>query len=117
MIARQQAVFIPCTDDEYDTSYFACRHGWGAADEQVTTAHNEYDDRSETSSMSCGSSPRSCDYEEDGDECGSMEEFGPPLSVKYSFSNFSFKNISQLASMNYDLITKHNEDPLQSSRS
>ncbi|KAM3271587.1 hypothetical protein ACQJBY_042032 [Aegilops geniculata] len=91
MIARQQAVFIPCTDDEYDTSYFACRHAWGAADEQVTTAPNEYDDRSETSSMSCGSSPRSCDYEEDGDECGSMEEFGPPLSVKYSFSNFSFK--------------------------
>ncbi|KAM3271585.1 hypothetical protein ACQJBY_042032 [Aegilops geniculata] len=117
MIARQQAVFIPCTDDEYDTSYFACRHAWGAADEQVTTAPNEYDDRSETSSMSCGSSPRSCDYEEDGDECGSMEEFGPPLSVKYSFSNFSFKNISQLASMNYDLMTKHNEDPLQSSRS
>lgn len=117
MISRQQAVFIPCTDDDYDTSYFACRHAWGAADEQVHAAPNEYDDRSETSSMSCGSSPRSCDYEEDGDECGSMEEFGPPLSVKYSFSNFSFKNISQLASMNYDLITKHNEDPLQSSKS
>jgi hypothetical protein len=81
-----------------------------------------------------------------------MEEFGAPLSVKYSFSNFSFKvkyishniirrirsllhcfslyiylffcvcgcdvqNISQLASMNYDLMTKHNNlDPLQSSR-
>uniref|UniRef100_A0ACD5ZXI2 Uncharacterized protein n=1 Tax=Avena sativa TaxID=4498 RepID=A0ACD5ZXI2_AVESA len=117
MISRQQAAFIPCTDDEYDTSYFACRHTWGAADDQVHAAPNEYDDRSETSSMSCGSSPHSCDYEEDGDECGSMEEFGVPLSVKYSFSNFSFKNISQLASMNYDLITKHNEDPLQSSKS
>jgi hypothetical protein len=58
-------VFIPCTDDDYDTSYFACRHAWGAADEQVHAAPNEYDDRSETSSMSCGSSPRSCDYEED----------------------------------------------------
>ncbi|CAM0948730.1 unnamed protein product [Alopecurus aequalis] len=113
MIARQQAAFIPCTDDEYDTSYFACRHVWDAADEQVHAAPNEYDDRSETSSMSCGSSPHSYDYEEDGDECGSMEEFGAP--VKYSFSNFSFKNISQLASMNYDLITKHNEDPLHSS--
>ncbi|PNT62299.1 hypothetical protein BRADI_4g01280v3 [Brachypodium distachyon] len=112
-----EAAFIPCTDDECDTSYFACRHAWGAADDQVNAAHNEYDDRSETSSMSCGSSQHSCDYE-DGDECGSMEEFGaPPLSVKYSFSNFSFKNISQLASMNYDLITKHNEDPLQSSKS
>ncbi|KAM0836605.1 hypothetical protein ACQ4PT_062211 [Festuca glaucescens] len=65
MISRQQAVFIPCTDDDYDTSYFACRHAWGAADEQVHAAPNEYDDRSETSSMSCGSSPRSCDYEED----------------------------------------------------
>ncbi|KAK3137061.1 hypothetical protein QOZ80_5BG0447150 [Eleusine coracana subsp. coracana] len=117
MLARQKAAFIPATDDEYDTSYFACRHAWGIADEQVNTASNEYDDRSETSSMSCGSSPHSCDYEEDGDECGSMEEFGAPsLSVKYSFSNFSFKNISQLASMNYDLITKHNEDPLHSSK-
>uniref|UniRef100_A0A0D3HWW4 non-specific serine/threonine protein kinase n=1 Tax=Oryza barthii TaxID=65489 RepID=A0A0D3HWW4_9ORYZ len=115
MIARQQAAFIPSTDDEYDTSYFACRHTW---DDQVNVASNDYDDRSETSSMSCGSSPHSCDYEEDADEFGSMEEFGAPsLSVKYSFSNFSFKNISQLASMNYDLITKHNEDPLQSSKS
>ncbi|KAJ1266481.1 hypothetical protein BS78_08G154000 [Paspalum vaginatum] len=116
MIARQKVAFIPSTDDEYDTSYFACRHAWGSADEHINVASNEYDDRSEASSMSCGSSPHSCDYEEDGDECGSMEEFGAPLSVKYSFSNFSFKNISQLASMNYDLITKHNEDPLQSSK-
>ncbi|EES16404.1 probable serine/threonine protein kinase IRE isoform X2 [Sorghum bicolor] len=116
MIARQKVAFIPSTDDEYDTSYFACRHAWGSADEQVNAPGNYYDDRSETSSMSCGSSPHS-DYEEDGDECGSMEEFGAPLSVKYSFSNFSFKNISQLASMNYDLMTKHNLDPLQSSKS
>ncbi|XP_025807003.1 probable serine/threonine protein kinase IRE [Panicum hallii] len=117
MLARQKVAFIPSTDDEYDTSYFACRHAWGTTDEHVNAPCNEYDDRSETSSMSCCSSPHSCDYEEDGDECGSMEEFGAPLSVKYSFSNFSFKNISQLASMNYDLITKHNEDPLQSSKS
>ncbi|KAG8049316.1 hypothetical protein GUJ93_ZPchr0009g2005 [Zizania palustris] len=118
MLARQKVAFIPSTDDEYDTSYFACRHAWDSADEQVNVASNEYDDRSETSSMSCGSSPHSCDYEEDADEFGSMEEFGAPsLSVKYSFSNFSFKNISQLASMNYDLITKHNEDPVQSSKS
>ncbi|KAG2622265.1 hypothetical protein PVAP13_3NG274200 [Panicum virgatum] len=117
MLARQKVAFIPSTDDDYDTSYFACRHAWGTADEHVNAPCNEYDDRSETSSMSCCSSPHSCDYEEDGDECGSMEEFGAPLSVKYSFSNFSFKNISQLASMNYDLITKHNEDPLQSSKS
>uniref|UniRef100_A0A0D9Y1L4 non-specific serine/threonine protein kinase n=1 Tax=Leersia perrieri TaxID=77586 RepID=A0A0D9Y1L4_9ORYZ len=89
MLARQKVAFIPSTDDEYDTSYFACRHTW---DDQMNVASNEYDDRSETSSMSCGSSPHSCDYEEDADEFGSMEEFGAPsLSVKYSFSNFSFK--------------------------
>jgi hypothetical protein len=29
----------------------------------------------------------------------------------------NLQNISQLASMNYDLITKHNEDPLQASKS
>jgi hypothetical protein len=60
-----QVAFIPSTDDEYDTSYFACRHAWGTTDEHVNAPCNEYDDRSETSSMSCCSSPHSCDYEED----------------------------------------------------
>ncbi|KAG0515890.1 hypothetical protein BDA96_10G315900 [Sorghum bicolor] len=41
-----------------------------------------------------------------------MEELGVPLSVKYSFSNFSYK----LPSMNFDLTMKHNLDPLQSSK-
>jgi hypothetical protein len=33
---------------------------------------------------------------------GDMAEFEP--STRFSFSNFSFKNLSQLASINYDLL-------------
>jgi hypothetical protein len=36
------------------------------------------------------------------DECRDMAEFEP--STRFSFSNFSFKNLSQLASINYDLL-------------
>jgi len=40
------------------------------------------------------------------------------LMTEFPFPSFcDLQNISQLASMNYDLITKHNEDPLQSSKS
>ncbi|XP_008799218.2 probable serine/threonine protein kinase IRE [Phoenix dactylifera] len=107
MITRQKAAFIPSTEGEDDTSYFACRHPWNTADDHIYTASHDYDDMTDTCSMSCSSSPHSWDLDDDGDEFGSMADFGAPtLSVKYSFSNFSFKNLSQLASMNYDLITK-----------
>lgn len=106
MLALQKAAFIPSTEGEEDTSYFASRHQWSRSNELLFAASHEYDDGSDTCSMSCGSSPHSSSQDEDGDECGCMADFGPSLSVKYSFSNFSFKNLSQLASINYDLITK-----------
>ncbi|KAG1347120.1 putative serine/threonine protein kinase IRE [Cocos nucifera] len=107
MITRQKAAFIPSTEGEDDTSYFACRHPWNPADDNIYAASHDYDDMTDTCSMSCSSSPHSWDPDEDVDEFGSMADFGAPtLAVKYSFSNFSFKNLSQLASMNYDLITK-----------
>ncbi|CAD5166016.1 unnamed protein product [Musa acuminata subsp. malaccensis] len=110
MLARQKAAFIPSTEGDDDTSYFASRLPWNAVDEQLYTESHEYDDMTDTDSMSCYSSAHSSDLDEDGDECGSMADFGPTLSVKYSFSNFSFKNLSQLASINYDLITKCSQD-------
>ncbi|XP_020087816.1 probable serine/threonine protein kinase IRE isoform X1 [Ananas comosus] len=122
MLARQKAAFIPSMEDECDTSYFACRHPWSTADDQICTAANEYDELCDSSSVSCSSSPNSCEHDEDvyshGDECRSMADFGAPtLSVKYSFSNFSFKNISQLATMNYEVITKCNEESANASKS
>ncbi|XP_073004603.1 probable serine/threonine protein kinase IRE isoform X1 [Typha latifolia] len=111
MLAMQKAAFIPSAEDEYDTSYFTCRHPWITADDQTDAVSNDYDDLSDASTMSCCSTPQSCNHDEDGDEFGSMADLGAPnLSVKYSFSNFSFKNVSQLASINYDLITKNNKD-------
>ncbi|KAJ4783147.1 Protein kinase family protein [Rhynchospora pubera] len=109
MLARQKATFIPSTEDEYDTSYFESRHPWGASGggsaEQMHAASNGYDDISDSSS--CCSSPIS-ENDEEVDECGSMEDFSSrTISVSYSFSNFSFKNISQLASMNYDLMKQN----------
>ncbi|XP_074557254.1 putative serine/threonine protein kinase IRE [Curcuma longa] len=106
MLALQKVSFIPSPEGEEDTSYFASRHQWSRSNEPLLAASHDFDDGSDTCSMSCGSSPHSSSQDEDGDECGSMADFGPSLSVKYSFSNFSFKNLSQLASINYDLITK-----------
>ncbi|XP_042473578.1 probable serine/threonine protein kinase IRE isoform X2 [Zingiber officinale] len=108
MLALQKVAFIPSPEGEEDTSYFASRHQWNRSNELLAAASHDYDDGSDTCSMSCGSSPHSSSQDEDGDECGSMADFGPSHSVKYSFSNFSFKNLSQLASINYDLITKCN---------
>ncbi|CAL9147477.1 unnamed protein product [Musa hybrid cultivar] len=116
MLARQKVAFIPSTEGDDDTSYFASRHPWNAADEQLHGTSREYDNMSDACSTSCCSSPHSSILDEDGDQCGSMADFGPTLSVKYSFSNFSFKNLSQLASINYDLITKCSKDSAEASQ-
>ncbi|KAH0470006.1 hypothetical protein IEQ34_001564 [Dendrobium chrysotoxum] len=110
MLARQKAAFIPSTQDDEDTSYFESRHAWNSEDTQIHTTSNDIYDYSDTGSASDCSSPDSCE-EDDDDEFGSMAELGSRnQEVKYSFSNFSFKNLSQLASINYDLITKSSED-------
>ncbi|XP_050387584.1 probable serine/threonine protein kinase IRE [Argentina anserina] len=101
-LARQKAMFIPSTD-AHDTSYFMSRYIWNPEDEHVNGG-SDFDDLTET----CSSG--SYIQDEDGDECGSLADFSAPaLDVQYSFSNFSFKNLSQLASINYDLVVKTKE--------
>ncbi|KAI0529428.1 hypothetical protein KFK09_001977 [Dendrobium nobile] len=110
MLARQKAAFIPSTQDDEDTSYFESRHAWNSEDTQIHTASNDIYDYSDAGSASDCSTPDSCE-EDDDDEFGSMADIGSrDQEAKYSFSNFSFKNLSQLASINYDLITKSTED-------
>ncbi|ONK65314.1 uncharacterized protein A4U43_C07F35850 [Asparagus officinalis] len=104
-LARQKAAFIPSSDSALDTSYFASRFPWNPSDEFINEA-SEYEDSSDNDSMSGGSSYVSNNHEEVGDGYGSLAEFESDSSVNYSFSNFSFKNLSQLASINYDLLTK-----------
>ncbi|WOL09240.1 putative serine/threonine protein kinase IREH1 [Canna indica] len=110
-LARQKAAFVPSSDNALDTSYFTSRYSWNPSDEQIYEA-SEFEDSSDNGSISGNSSVISNNHDELGDECGGLAEFDPNSSVNYSFSNFSFKNLSQLASINYDLLSKgFKEDP------
>ncbi|CAN6859416.1 unnamed protein product [Brassica oleracea] len=95
-----------------DTSHFMSRYKWNPEDETVHGV-SDFDDLTDT----CSSSSSFNTHEEDGDECGNLAEFGsgPNLAVKYSFSNFSFKNLSQLASINYDLVQKNAKESTEAS--
>ncbi|KAL3837906.1 hypothetical protein ACJIZ3_022497 [Penstemon smallii] len=118
-LERQKATFIPSAD-LHDTSYFMSRYIWKPQEENVRHVHggsSDLEDNTETGSASCSSSSYSIMQDEDGDECGNLADFGgPSLDVKYSFSNFSFKNLSQLASINYDLVTKSNKESEQAGK-
>ncbi|XP_010276971.1 PREDICTED: probable serine/threonine protein kinase IRE isoform X2 [Nelumbo nucifera] len=115
-LARQKAAFVPSAEGAYDTSYFTSRYIWKSSDEQVCPSGYDFDDTSETCSTSYSGSSFSNLLDED-DECGNLADFGTPaLAVKYSFSNFSFKNLSQLASINYDLVVKCSKDSSEASK-
>ncbi|XP_042396544.1 probable serine/threonine protein kinase IREH1 isoform X1 [Zingiber officinale] len=110
-LARQKAAFVPSSDNALDTSYFTSRYSWNPSDEQIYEA-SEFEDSSDDGSISGNSSCISNNHDELGDECGGIAEFDSISSVNYSFSNFSFKNLSQLASINYDILSKgFKEDP------
>ncbi|KAK8967334.1 Serine/threonine-protein kinase AtPK1/AtPK6 [Platanthera guangdongensis] len=104
-LARQKAAFVPSSDSATDTSYFMSRHSWNPLDEHLFEA-SEFEDSSDNGSVSAASSCMSNRQDEQGEKHGCLEEFGSEASVKYSFSNFSFKNLSELASINYDLLSK-----------
>ncbi|KAM0041335.1 putative protein kinase AGC-MAST family [Helianthus debilis subsp. tardiflorus] len=109
-LARQKAAFIPSSESALDTSYFTSRYTWNNS-EQVYAAsetENSSDDGSMSGSSSCISNHR----DEVADEFGGLTELESGYAVNYSFSNFSFKNLSQLASINYDLLTKGLKDDL-----
>nr|XP_043614636.1 probable serine/threonine protein kinase IREH1 [Erigeron canadensis] len=105
-LARQKAAFVPSFESALDTSYFTSRYTWNTSEEHGYPA-SETEDSSDHGSMSGSSSCRSNRHDEVVDEYGGPTELGSPSCVNdYSFSNFSFKNLSQLASINYDLLTK-----------
>ncbi|XP_042504041.1 probable serine/threonine protein kinase IREH1 isoform X2 [Macadamia integrifolia] len=104
-LARQKAAFVPASESALDTSYFTSRYSWNTSDDRAY-APSEFDDSSDSGSLSGSSSCQSNRQDEQGDECGGLAEFESSSSVNYSFSNFSFKNLSQLVSINYDLLSK-----------
>ncbi|XP_002533426.2 probable serine/threonine protein kinase IREH1 isoform X1 [Ricinus communis] len=103
-LARQKAAFVPSSESALDTSYFTSRYSWNTSDQVYPTS--DFEDSSDADSLSGSSSCLSNRQDEVGDECGGLAEFESGSSVNYSFSNFSFKNLSQLASINYDLLSK-----------
>ncbi|KAG0621533.1 hypothetical protein M758_3G027100 [Ceratodon purpureus] len=103
-LARQKAAFIPSPDSAHDTSYFASRYTWNSNDGRFETDPHFVDGSDNESTSSGSTSDSDARPEEARDEFGDMAEFENPSSCKYSFSNFSFKNLSQLASINYDLL-------------
>ncbi|KAI4326286.1 hypothetical protein MLD38_031615 [Melastoma candidum] len=104
-LARQKAAFVPTSESAFDTTYFTSRIPFGSADEHVYPV-SDIEDSSDGDSLSGSSCMSNRQEEVQGDECEGLEEFEPDSSVNYSFSNFSFKNLSQLASINYDLLSK-----------
>ncbi|MED6222078.1 putative serine/threonine protein kinase ireh1 [Stylosanthes scabra] len=104
-LARQKAAFVPASESALDTSYFTSRYSWNTSEGLVYPA-SDAEDSSDADSLSGSSSCLSNRQDEVGDECGGLAEFDSSSSVNYSFSNFSFKNLSQLASINYDLLSK-----------
>ncbi|XP_062214799.1 probable serine/threonine protein kinase IREH1 [Phragmites australis] len=108
-LARQKAAFVPSSDSAFDTSYFTSRYSWNTSDENLYEAY-EFEDSSDNGSLSGSSSCVSNRQDDMGEDCGGPNEFESSANVNYSFSNFSFKNLSQLASINYDLLTKGLKD-------
>lgn len=115
-LARQKAAFVPASESPLDTSYFTSRFSWNPSDEHVY-APSEFEDSSDNGSMSGSSSCHSNRHDElQGDECAGLADFDSSSNINYSFSNFSFKNLSQLASINYDLLTKGWKDEQSTNR-
>ncbi|XP_072990778.1 probable serine/threonine protein kinase IREH1 [Typha latifolia] len=92
-LARQKAAFVPSSDSVLDTSYFTSRYSWNPSDEHIYEA-SEFEDSSESGSISRSSSCLSNRHDEVGDECDGLADFEADSSVNYSFSNFSFKSRS-----------------------
>ncbi|XP_006856075.2 probable serine/threonine protein kinase IRE4 isoform X2 [Amborella trichopoda] len=100
-LALQKAAFVPQTEHADDTSYFVSRY----SQHSLPTGADSSDcssDRSSDNSLEGGP-------EGSVDECDDSTGFGFS-SVDYPFNNFSFKNLSQLASINYDVLLQSGRD-------
>ncbi|KAG0607460.1 hypothetical protein M758_8G030600 [Ceratodon purpureus] len=108
-LAMQKAAFVPTVDNVHDTSYFTSRQCWTSAETSLFADPNY-----ESSDYEPSTSGRSTSSSETRPEDSEVIDVAGPLqgrdlsevtpSSRFSFSNFSFKNLSQLATINYDLL-------------
>ncbi|CAI0436200.1 unnamed protein product [Linum tenue] len=103
-----QAAFVPVPDSADDTSYFLSRFS------QLSSGIlNDNPNSSLSDDDSCNSSSNS---KVEMDDCGDMAEFDS-LPIDLSSINFSFKNLSQLASINRDVLLQTGRDSSKNSPS
>ncbi|ESR48200.1 hypothetical protein CICLE_v10003473mg [Citrus x clementina] len=104
-LALQKAVFVPQPESVDDTSYFLSRFS------QISSGLPDDQNGSYSDADTCDSSSNS---RTEMDECGDLAEFGScPLDL--SLINFSFKNLSQLASINHEVLVQNVKDSTRSS--
>ncbi|CAN0905806.1 Probable serine/threonine protein kinase IRE4 [Linum grandiflorum] len=106
-LASLEAAFVPVPDGADDTSYFLSRFS------QLSSGILNNPSSSHSDDGSCSSSSNS---KVEMDDCGDLTEFNS-LPLDLSLINFSFKNLSQLASINHDVLLQNGRDSLKNSPS
>lgn len=104
-LARQKAAFVPSPESVDDTSYFTSRHH-----EMYANSSPRFGDSSDCSTSCSSSNSIKGTLNEGEDEFTELADFQSSSSVQRTFNNFSFKNASQLAYMNYDIISQSGRD-------
>lgn len=107
-LARQKAAFVPSPESVDDTSYFTCRHP-----EVYANSSPRFGDSSDCSTTCSSSNSFKAILNEGDDDFGELQDFERSPSVERTFNNFSFKNASQLAYMNYDILSQSGRDALK----
>ncbi|CAG7868220.1 unnamed protein product [Brassica rapa] len=97
-LPKQKAPFVPETEDAFDTTYFLSRY----ASDKRSSPTNENEKSCESGSSGCLSN----DHNDGVDERCGPAELETNVSENNPFDNFSYKNLSQLACINRDLVSK-----------
>jgi serine/threonine protein kinase len=105
-LALQKAAFVPQPDSVEDTSYFVPRY--------IHNSNGTPDEPNSSDSASNSTDSVSNSGVERMDEYNNLTEFeSSPLDL--SLINFSFKNLSQLASINRDVLLQSGKDQSKNS--
>ncbi|KAI3821064.1 hypothetical protein L1987_08620 [Smallanthus sonchifolius] len=100
-LSMQKVAFVPHPNGIDDTSYFVSRHSHSSS--------GTFDDQ-DCSDAASDTSEFFSDTKEKMDECGDLSEFKASACDDLSWINFSFKNLSQLASINHDVLVQSSKD-------
>ncbi|KAI3686691.1 hypothetical protein L1987_80374 [Smallanthus sonchifolius] len=100
-LSMQKVAFVPHPNGIDDTSYFVSRHSHSSS--------GTFDDQ-DCCDAASDTSEFFSDTKEKMDECGDLAEFKASACDNLSWINFSFKNLSQLASINHDVLVQSSKD-------